>query len=124
MHLCYDPATDRLILAIRVDPRDRCGEVPLDLGVAEIPCILDVAGEGRLLGIELRLAALHPSLRCRFASPDETLYLELESDTDPRVVRSVVAPGQVRWHPATGRIEVCLPRRTTHYELLYPSGAT
>jgi len=122
LQLCFDPTSDRLELTLDLAPEAVPASAPGDRVLVEaVPCILDVADEGRLLGIELPTSALPPRLQ-PLARDD--LYIEIEAGATPRVVRSVTVPATISWQPAAGRLVVSIPRRTEHYELLFPSGAT
>ncbi len=119
MHVCYDPQTDHLVVTIATTPLvERLAERTAAL---DLTCILDVGDEGRLLGIEI---PVHESSRAGTTAPGEVLYLELESSTDVRVVRSVTAPARLTWYPESSTAILAFPRRTDRYELLFPSGAT
>ncbi|MCX2727785.1 hypothetical protein OO015_09830 [Thermomicrobium sp. 4228-Ro] len=126
MQVCYDSTTDQLELTLEIasdnTPTGPTFDRPLTTAVS---CILDVADEGRLLGIELALEQVSAPLRALLAPLiGDDFYVEVERTASPRVVRSVTAPATVSWQPASSHIIVSIPRRTCDYELLFPSGAT
>ncbi|MCM8746478.1 hypothetical protein NET03_08015 [Thermomicrobium sp. CFH 73360] len=125
MHLCHDPLSDRLVLALDVPdaPSSCSSSSPL---VTVLSGILDVADEGHILGLELPLDRLPTDLRTLLAPllDTKTLYLELEGPQQPRVVRSVPVPVELHWRSEAPRLTLSFPRRTREYELLYPSGTT
>lgn len=125
VHLCHDPLSDRLVLTLDVPdaPSSCSSSSPL---VTVLCGILDVADEGRILGLELSLDGLPTDLRTLLAplAENKTLYLELDEPQQPRVLRSVPVLVEFHWQPEEPRLMLSFPRRTNDYELLYPSGAT
>jgi len=98
-----------------------------------LPATLDVGARGRLLGVEISVAA-KPDLAAPWDGGDgpaivicdretATLYLTLEHPSgDHREARSAVASIRVLADGGGGLIAVEIPRRGHGYEIAYPSG--
>lgn len=118
--------------ALRLVPRP---PLAATAAILALEATLDVGARGRLLGLELPVAA-SPALAAPWhggAGPpvvtydptDDTLYLDLDAGADGlahALARSVVAPVRVLADAAGALVAIEIPRRGHGYELAYPSG--
>ena len=129
MRLQHDSVRNVLRLTLDGEP----GEVCCCAGLAGM---VDVAANGRLVGIELQAGAPEPDLARMlkrwtddpvagefvFVDADGTAYIELTAGEADESARSSEVMLEVELNEHREMLAVSIPRRGTGYEISYPSG--
>jgi hypothetical protein len=124
MRLAWDGATNLLRLTLSDDE-------PAASSVTR-PGTLDVAANGRLVGVELRGSDLPRLLRRWSADPiatefthlsdDDSAYIDLSSGPPENDIRSSEVTVTAELDSETACVALAIPRRGAGYEIAYPSG--